>query len=103
MDHLGRISTALSEALEHDLLHKSDLAEINAYTPNLSAAWMFQKAMSVRMGNSVDPKFVNRLLATNFQIMNDMGPTTMMPFLQDVVRIDGKCCCVYDWYCIYTY
>jgi flavin-dependent dehydrogenase len=91
--HLGRISTALTEALEHDLLHKSDLAEINAYTPNLSAAWMFQKAMSVRMGKSVDPKFVNRLLATNFQIMNDMGPSTMMPFLQDVVRIDGKYFC----------
>jgi hypothetical protein len=87
--HLERISTALTEALENDLLHKSDLAEINAYTPNLSAAWMFQKAMSVRMGKSVDPKFVNRLLATNFQIMNDMGPRTMMPFLQDVVRIDG--------------
>jgi hypothetical protein len=93
--HLGRISSALTEALENDLLHKSDLAEINAYTPNLSAAWMFQKAMSVRMGKNVDPKFVNRLLATNFQIMNDMGPTTMMPFLQDVVRIDGKQYC--DW------
>lgn len=87
--HLERISSALSEALEHDLLHKSDLAEINAYTPNLSAAWMFQKAMSVRMGTDVDSKFVNRLLATNFEIMNDMGSSTMMPFLQDVVRIDG--------------
>ena len=87
--HLGRISSALTEALEDDLLHKSDLGEINAYTPNLSAAWMFQKAMSVKMGQNVDPKFVNRLLATNFEVMNDMGPTTMMPFLQDVVRIDG--------------
>ena len=47
--HLGRISGAIAEALEYDLLHKNDLAEINAYTPNLSAAWMFQKAMSVRM------------------------------------------------------
>lgn len=87
--HLGRISTAITEALENDLLHKSDLGQINAYTPNLSAAWMFQKAMSVRMGQNVDPKFVNRLLATNFDVMNEMGMTTMMPFLQDVVRIDG--------------
>ncbi|KAL7528296.1 hypothetical protein ACHAXR_008023 [Thalassiosira sp. AJA248-18] len=87
--HLGRMSTAITEALEHDLLHKNDLGEINAYTPNLSAAWMFQKAMSVRMGQKVNPKFVNRLLATNFDVMNDMGTTTMMPFLQDVVRIDG--------------
>jgi len=87
--HLGRISNAISEALETDCLHKDDLGEINAYTPNLSAAWMFQKAMSVRMGQSVDSKFVNRLLAKNFEIMNEMGKKTMMPFLQDVVRIDG--------------
>ena len=87
--HLGRISGAISEALEHDLLHKNDLGEINAYTPNLSAAWMFQKAMSIRMGQNVNPKFVNRLLAVNFDVMNEMGTKTMMPFLQDVVRIDG--------------
>jgi hypothetical protein len=87
--HLDRITGALSDALEHSLLTKEDLAEINAYTPNLSAAWMFQKAMSVRMGQSVDPKFINRLLANNFDIMEDMGPRTMMPFLQDVVRVDG--------------
>jgi len=87
--HLERISGAITEALENDLLHKDDLGEINAYTPNLSAAWMFQKAMSVRMGQNVNPKFVNRLLATNFDVMNEMGPATMMPFMQDVVRIDG--------------
>lgn len=37
--HLERLSTAITEALEDDLLHKSELSEINAYTPNLSAAW----------------------------------------------------------------
>ncbi len=50
---------------------------------------MFQKAMSVRMGQNVDPKFVNRLLACNFQGMDDMGLDTIKPFLQDVVRVDG--------------
>jgi len=45
--------------------------------------------MSVKVGQDVDPKFVNRLLATNFQIMDDMGERTIMPFLQDVVRFDG--------------
>ncbi|KAL7498999.1 hypothetical protein ACHAWT_010048 [Skeletonema menzelii] len=87
--HLERISGAITEALESDLLHKDDLGQINAYTPNLSAAWMFQKAMSVRMGQNVNPKFVNRLLATNFDVMNNMGEKTMLPFMQDVVRIDG--------------
>lgn len=72
--HLSRISGALSEALDHDLLHKNDLGMIHAYTPNLSAAWMFQKAMSIRFQQeSTDPKFINRLLAVNFQVMNDMG------------------------------
>ena len=45
--------------------------------------------MSVRMRQSVDPKFVNRLLANNFDIMERMGPRTMMPFLQEVIRVDG--------------
>lgn len=38
--HLERITDALSDALADDLLHKEDLGKINAYTPNLSAAWM---------------------------------------------------------------
>jgi len=87
--HLERISDAVSEALKDDCLHKNDLALINAYTPNLSATWMFQKAMSVRIGQKPDPKFINRLLATNFNVMEDMGIDTIKPFLQDVVRVDG--------------
>lgn len=38
--HLERITDSLTDALENDLLHKEDLGKINAYTPNLSAAWM---------------------------------------------------------------
>lgn len=87
--HLDRISGAVSEALKKDILHKEDLGKINAYTPNLSAAWMFQKAMSVKVGQKVNPKFVNRLLATNFEVMDKMGQRTIKPFLQDVVRFDG--------------
>jgi len=87
--HLDRVTGAVSEALKYGCLHKDDLSMINAYTPNLSATWMFQKAMSVRVGQKVDPKFVNRLLATNFDCMDEMGIDTIKPFLQDVVRIDG--------------
>jgi hypothetical protein len=87
--HLGRITTAVDEALEHGLLHRDYLREINSYTPNLSAAWMFQKAMSVKMGQNVDERFVNRLLAVNFQVMDGMGKRTIKPFLQDVIRFDG--------------
>ncbi|KAL7560056.1 hypothetical protein ACA910_016118 [Epithemia clementina (nom. ined.)] len=88
--HLGRITMAVTEALEGDLLTKEDLAKINPYTPNLSATWMFQKAMSIRVRQAfVDKRFINRLLATNFEVMNTMGPRTIKPFLQDVVRFDG--------------
>jgi hypothetical protein len=87
--HLSRVGGAISEALDSGCLHKDDLSEINAYQPNLSATWMFQKAMSMKLGSKPDPVFVNRLLATNFQVMNDMGFRTIKPFLQDVVRLDG--------------
>jgi len=87
--HLGRVGGAICNALDTGCLHRDDLGLINAYQPNLSAAWMFQKAMSMKMGSTPDPVFVNRLLATNFQVMNDMGYRTIKPFLQDVVRLDG--------------
>jgi hypothetical protein len=87
--HLNRIITAVDEAIDQDLLQKEYLGEINAYTPNLSAAWMFQKAMSIKIGQNVDETFVNRLLAVNFEVMNNMGQRTIKPFLQDVVRFDG--------------
>eukprot|EP00980_Cylindrotheca_fusiformis_P029467 scaffold23479_cov143-Cylindrotheca_fusiformis.AAC.17 len=45
--------------------------------------------MSVKVGQNVSPKFVNRLLAVNFEIMDGMGERTIKPFLQDVVRFDG--------------
>jgi hypothetical protein len=50
---------------------------------------MFQRAMSIRKNQPVNPKFVNRLLAVNFDQMDQMGVKTMRPFLQDVVRFDG--------------
>jgi hypothetical protein len=87
--HISRITGAVTEALELDLLHKDDLGAINPYTPNLSATWMFQKAMSVKPGQKTDADFVNRLLAVNFEVMDQMGKRTIKPFLQDVVRFDG--------------
>jgi hypothetical protein len=87
--HLSRVGGAISEALDDDCLHKDDLGLVNAYQPNLSATWMFQKAMSVRVGKKVNPKFVNRLLATNFEVMNRMGEKVIRPFLQDVVCFEG--------------
>lgn len=69
-------------------IHERDI-EVSSFIDLTQSFTRFQKAMSVKVGQNVDPKFVNRLLATNFQIMDDMGERTMMPFLQDVVRVDG--------------
>jgi hypothetical protein len=70
---LGRITGAVSDALEKDELRKDSLSEINALQPNLSAAWMFQKAMSIQMGSNVDPQFVSNLLSSNFEMMQEQG------------------------------
>jgi len=72
--HLGRLTSAISDALENDCLHKDDLGLINAYMPNLGASWIFQECMSVKKGQTADSKFVNNFLASNFEKMDKMGP-----------------------------
>ena len=41
-----------------------------------------QKAMSVRVGEDPDPKFINTLLGNNFAAMEQLGPSVLLPFLQ---------------------
>ena len=40
--HLGRLTAAVGEALEADMLGARSLALINGYNPGLSGAWMLQ-------------------------------------------------------------
>lgn len=58
------------------------LAAINCYNPGLSAAWMFQRSMSVRPGQKTPRNFVNRLLGVNFKSMSRKGDWVLKPFLQ---------------------
>jgi hypothetical protein len=37
--------------------------------PNLSASWLFQRAMSAKKNSNVPPEFINELLYVNFQSM----------------------------------
>lgn len=37
--------------------------------PNLSASWLFQRAMSAKQQANVSPEFINELLYVNFQSM----------------------------------
>lgn len=88
--HLDRISEAITEAVDYDMLTKEDLSAINFYAPNLSASWIYQRAISIKRGKwPLDPRFVNRFLATNLEVMHKMGPRTLKPFLQNVIRFDG--------------
>ncbi len=80
--HLGRLRAAITEALEADALDKECLAQVNAYNPGLSGAWMLQRAMSVRPGERPDPGFINSLLAKNFAAMQRFGDPVLKPFLQ---------------------
>jgi flavin-dependent dehydrogenase len=89
--HLPRISLALTEALEADIVDKEALGTINAYQPALSAAWLFQRCMSVQVGSSKSPlssskTFINDLMRINFGVMQNLGDDVLKPFLQDVIR-----------------
>jgi len=84
-----RLSRGIFEAVREDLLAKEDLIRINAYQPSLSAAWMFQKAMSVAVGQNPDPNIIVNILKNNFASMGSLGEPVLRPFLQDVVQFRG--------------
>eukprot|EP00268_Persea_americana_P027022 TRINITY_DN26543_c0_g2_i7.p1 TRINITY_DN26543_c0_g2~~TRINITY_DN26543_c0_g2_i7.p1 ORF type:complete len:142 (+),score=15.03 TRINITY_DN26543_c0_g2_i7:4159-4584(+) len=54
--------------------------------PNLSASWLFQRAMSARSDANVSPNFINELLYVNFLCMQRLGNPVLRPFLQDVIQ-----------------
>ncbi|CAO2824112.1 unnamed protein product [Amaranthus hypochondriacus] len=84
--HLGRLSTGIREAIEGNFLDSNSLALLNPYLPNLSASWLFQKAMSAKQQTDVPPSFINELLHANFQSMEKLGDPVLRPFLQDVIQ-----------------
>lgn len=58
------------QALDGDLLDKESLGMVNAYQPSLTSTWMFQKSMSVGVGEKVNPNLIVDLLANNFKSMD---------------------------------
>ncbi|KAJ4835336.1 hypothetical protein Tsubulata_044464 [Turnera subulata] len=85
--HLGRLSAGVHEAIIGDFLDASSLSLLNPYMPNLSASWLFQRAMSAKKDSSVYPEFINELLYVNFQSMQRLGDPVLRPFLQDVIQL----------------
>ncbi|KAB5527650.1 hypothetical protein DKX38_021497 [Salix brachista] len=84
--HLGRMSAGVYEAINGDFLDASSLSLLNPYMPNLSASWLFQRAMSAKKNSNVPPEFINELLHVNFQSMQKLGDPVLRPFLQDVIQ-----------------
>ncbi|XP_025014242.1 uncharacterized protein LOC8282538 isoform X2 [Ricinus communis] len=86
--HLGRLSAGIYEAISGDFLDAHSLSLLNPYMPNLSASWLFQRAMSAKQKSNIYPEFVNDLLHVNFQSMQRLGDPVLRPFLQDVIQLE---------------
>ena len=84
--HLKRLSQGIQEALATDCLNRQAIALLQPYQPNVSVTWLFQKAMSVGVNQTVAPQQINQLLADVFQEMAQLGDPVLRPFLQDVVQ-----------------
>jgi len=89
MRHLKRLTEGIHAALETDLLHRNALALLQPYQPNLAVTWLFQRAMSVEINQTVAPDQINTLLAGVFQEMEHLGDRVLTPFLQDVVQFSA--------------
>ncbi|XP_074591700.1 uncharacterized protein LOC141847543 isoform X1 [Curcuma longa] len=86
--HLNRLSTGICDAVTGNFLDAYNLSMINPYMPNLSASWLFQRAMSAKNHTEVSPTFINELLYLNFQTMQKLGDAVIRPFLQDVIQFE---------------
>ena len=84
--HLERLTSGLHQALSADLLDSKSLGQLQPYQPNLSVTWLFQKSMSVGVGQQLPPNKINETLSTIFADMEALGDGVLRPFLQDVVQ-----------------
>ena len=84
--HLHRLTDGIDEALKQNLLNRNALGLLQPYQPNLSVTWLFQRAMSAGVNQSLPPNQINQTLSVIFKVMADLGDSTLKPFLQDVVQ-----------------
>lgn len=87
--HLSRLTGGINEALQQDCCDRLSLAQLQPYQPNLSVTWLFQKAMSVGITESINPHQINDLMNAVFAVMAELGDDVLRPFLQDVVQFRG--------------
>lgn len=84
--HLKRLSDGIHDALQSEALDRASLTLLQPYQPNLAVTWLFQRAMSVGMNQTIAPNQINQLLSAVFTEMSQLGDPVLKPFLQDVVQ-----------------
>ena len=84
--HLQRLTAGTDAALRSNQLDRRSLNLLQPYQPSLTVTWLFQRAMSVGMEQTIDPNQINRLLSAVFEEMQQLGDPVLKPFLQDVVQ-----------------
>ena len=84
--HLERLTDGIDDALTQDQLSAAALGWLQPYQPNIAVTWLFQKAMSLTVDQSLNENQINSLLTTIFQDMAALGDPVLRPFLQDVVQ-----------------
>lgn len=84
--HLKRLTQGIDEALQSDALTADALPLLQPYQPNIAVTWLFQRAMSVGIEQTIDPNQINQLLSGVFQSMSQLGDDVLLPFLQDIVQ-----------------
>jgi len=88
--HLPRLVAGVDQALQDNKLSRRHLSKIHPYQPSLSAAWLFQRAMSLKPGQTttqgIPANHINRLMRCNMIVMKLFGDRVMRPFLQDTLQ-----------------
>jgi len=114
--HLPRLTRGVDQALTENNLTKGYLSWLQPYQPSLSLAWLFQRSMSLRVGQLrrweaesdiiesqkksgsskavkneanrgwIPANHINRLLRCNFSVMRIFGDRVLRPFLQDSIQ-----------------
>ncbi|AUS99443.1 FAD-dependent oxidoreductase [Nostoc sp. CENA543] len=87
--HLQRLTIGIAEALQTEQLSAKALSQLQPYQPSLSVTWLFQKAMSVGVNQTIPPTQINQLLSAVFQEMQQLGMPILKPFLQDIVQFSA--------------
>lgn len=81
--NLGRLTTLLDTALQHDLLTTKDLNQIRAYQSNTAVTWLFSKGMMVPTGQTLPPQRINSMLNTFFGLLANEPLEVADTFIKD--------------------